>query len=174
MKENKDINVSNGMFELKIHWNGGIISTQAALLLGIGALYVCSNSSAIHSLCGLALMIDAICIVFYLINTSKKDSDNDGEEVKEDAGSTEAPDTEVEHKKGKKKSVSSSTKTIKKKVPVPNPSATRTHGSATPAQAAPSAVEPEPMPIPQAAPAPEPATTPEQEEQIEEDWGGFF
>ena len=182
MKENKDIELSNSAFDLKIHWNAGFMSMQGAVLLGCGALWICSKSQSVHAICGLVLVVDVIALVFSLITSRKKSGEStDEDKTKEQKTDTTAPDTQVEHKKVKKSSRYTADKTIKKKVPVPNPNAARSHG-ATHSDAAPTPVaeeEPKQMEIPQPETAPALEQVPEAKdvEMVEMsvgDWDDFF
>lgn len=175
----KNLELSNSSFEVKIKWKSGLFSSQIAILLGLGALYVCSSSPGIRHFIFFCLALDVLAGVFTLVTSVKHSEEK--EEVKLDEAAKEKPETaEVTHTKSGKSSVSKSDRQINRKVPVPNPNAARTHGSGAPAQQT-EQVEPQPMAIPQPEmnpqpeqPAPSTSGQVETNDMSDEDWEGFF
>lgn len=174
--------INTGAFELKVYWNKGVVSSQIAVLVGAGALWICSKDGAIHSLCIVAIAVDLIAILFYLVSTFGKNKESAESGNTAPPPATDTVDTNVQHVKNKRSSVSNSNKTIKTKVPVPNPNAERKHGASTSV----STPEPEPVvetpvpePTPIPTPAPAPAPTPSAQNTVmtdmgDDDWDGFF
>lgn len=184
----KEVEISNGAFDLKLHVNPGVLSSQVAIAIGAGALYLCSNVKTIRTLCGAAIIIDVMAVILYLIATTKHKDTEEGEAQQESmpAPSTaEAAPADVQHTKGNK-SVKASTGTVRDKVKIPNPNAARTHGQHSASATATEPVVPEPMPIPQpeqtpaqVAPVEETTDSPavseeESSNNVENEWADFF
>lgn len=184
MNDKKDIEVSNGAFDLKIHWNKGVMSLQSALLIGCGALFICTNSKPVRNLILLALIADALCVLFYFISTHKRTEDSTGEQTTE-GQTTAPPDTDVQHNKSRNRSVRQTNATIKNRVASPVTNVPTHHGAMQQeavlgeAQTQPE-VELTPT-VPVERPVDTPASEPQQanadvdlHEDLGDDWGNFF
>lgn len=189
MSDKKDIEVSNGAFDLKIHWNKGVMSLQSALLMGCGAIFICTNSKTVRSFILLALIVDALCVVFYFISTHKKQGAENASEQTSEEQDTAPPNTDVRHNRSRNKSVRSTNATIKNRVAAPV-SNMPTHHDAMQQEAMAGSTPPQTeVELTPTVPVERPVDTPPVEEQppqqqtnaevdlhedLGDDWGNFF
>lgn len=167
MKEDKNIELSNSAFEIKVKWRKGAFSSQLAILIGLGALYAFSSNTSVKHLVFFGIALDILSVIFTLATSVRKTEDTDSEETKEENTA------EVTHDKSRKSSVSSSDKGVRNKVPVPNQNAPRSHGSNTPSGSV-AQEEPVPMEIPRGEEKPKFAQEVETDDMSNNDWEGFF
>lgn len=132
MKDKKTFEFKTGFFELRIFWNGPLMSLQFTILIGLIALAIFSDSESVKSLVKIILMLDIVAMLFYMFSGGKS-TDAEGvvehkDVVEGEPGSENVEDVKVdiEHKgkKDKKKdtrTVKDTEGEIKKKVPIPNP-----------------------------------------------------
>lgn len=133
MKGKKVINIKTSAFELTINWNGPLVTTQIAILLGLVLIRVFARNDAVVRMCTVLLIIDILVILFTFLFGLKATTSEEGDKKPE----KETMDIEVNSDKEKKedktekikktKYVVTSKGEIKNKVAIPNPSASR-HG----------------------------------------------
>ena len=120
MKEKKTFEIKTKAFELKIHWNGTLVSTQLCILICMFAMSFLSDSISIKSFCKIAVLLDIFSILVTMFSVDK-DNNEDAEDKKEQEP-MERESIEVEKDKSSttsKSPVKNVSGTIKNKVPAP-------------------------------------------------------
>lgn len=126
MKDKKTLEFKTRAFEVRVFWNGPLMSLQLAVVIGALAMLLFTDSEAVRSLIKTGLLVDAIALLFYMITEASPSKDEvSTESVTEHAEVTkEELDVEVKHERSKKddKAIVKEVKgTINKRVPIPNP-----------------------------------------------------
>lgn len=118
-----NVNKSGDEININIKISRSFISSQVAIILGCFALSLFTSNEAIKGLIIVAIALDVIAMILYLLSKHAS-KDEPSEEQSESAPTpTEKVDVEVKHKGDNKKAVKETTGTIKNKVPIPNPTA---------------------------------------------------
>lgn len=138
MKSKKSIRIATHCFELTVHWNGGYLLAQVAIILGLSLTRLFSRHDAVDRMCMIFLLIDAFVILFSLLYGFHVESvDGESNDIpKKESINIDIRSTDKEKKlegvsekqsKSAKKPVKETSGEIKNKVAIPNPSASR-HG----------------------------------------------
>lgn len=120
MKEKKTFEIKTKAFELKIHWNGTLVSTQLCILICMFAMNALSDSISIKSFCKIAVLLDIFSILVTMFSVDK-DSNTDVDD-KQEQEPMERESMEVEKDKSSatnKSPVKNVSGTIKNKVQAP-------------------------------------------------------
>lgn len=129
-KENKDVEISNNAFDLKIHVNFTFLSGQAALIVCCLALLMFSKNSVISALIKLIIFIDIVIALLTMFAGRGDKDEEDTTEAKEETKAEPGEQATVSHEKAKTSSVKNTEHVIKHRVEVPNPNAARHHAGA--------------------------------------------
>lgn len=147
MNSKKDITINTAAFNITIHWNGPVVSTQFCILAGVMLLKWISHNTNVATLCNVILILDVLSVlVVMFMGGSDEDNTAEGEKKAEQVQVSAQSSTPVEkgEKKNKTGSASEENVTVKKRVPLPTQK-----GQQRPQTQAP--------PAPESAEVPEPA-----------------
>lgn len=119
----KEVEVKTRAFELKVHVNTKVISTQLALFIGLVLVWFFAGNGAVRTLCTVFIVIDLLAVFVLLFdrkgeNETKTDTDSNI--------SHEEPATTEDKQQARKSPVRESDGVIRNKVPIPNPTPVRT------------------------------------------------
>lgn len=125
MKSKKVIHVKTNMFDLKIFWNGALVSSQVAIFIGLLLLRVFATTDGVKKLSVVILLLDLVALLFFLLNKAEI-SIEEPETEQASVPSKETLDVNIEKKSKSKQETKEAPKrsksnTINNKVPVPNP-----------------------------------------------------
>ena len=171
----------NNNDEIKINFSisRSFISTQFAIILGAGALYLFSSNALMKKFILFAFILDGIGILFYFLTRDKegaKDTDKDTE--KEKPTPTESVEVDVKHSEKKStQGVRNVDGTIKNRVNIPNSKTThrtrRKAGVVTPVPEVLEEEKPEEITVENNT-VNEDVEPVSLNEDVQTDWGGFF
>ena len=135
MKKRKTVTISTNLFELKIHWNGVVISTQIGLLIGLFLVRIFTRSVGVQKMCFIFFLIDIFVILFMLFSGASISIEDAGDS-KEDKVEKSSLDVSVDHTHKEDlttpgKSKAKSKGEIHNKVPIPNPQPVKPESTST-------------------------------------------
>lgn len=161
----KLVTITTSFFKLQIRWNGAVVSTHAALFLGLILLSLFSKAGNMKTMC-IAFAIFDVVIIFYLLFHGIKI------ETSEDDNFTETDTLDVSVNSNRQKNTQSQNNqrqgTINNKVPTPNNTATVQEAQQQ------SVPTPEPATVQQQEPAEERRHITAVEDMTDDDWADLF